>query len=336
MGRLIRIVLLSLLLAAGGVTTASLLYRALQAEPTGNAATVRFNVERGDTPRRIAERLRAQGLIRSALRFHLLARLHGAGNHLKAGEYEVRPCLPARDLLRLFASGRVLHHSVTFVEGWTFRELLDALHRHEAVRQTLSRPPTTEQLERIRANLTEPEGRFFPDTYYFLRGDTDVAILRRALRRMDAILAEEWQGRSPDLRLDTPDQALIAASIIEKETAVAEERPLISGVLHRRLSLGMPLQMDPTVVYGLRSAFHGDLTWDHLRQDGPYNTYVRQGLPPTPIAMPSRASIHAALHPAPGDVLYFVARGDGRHEFSATLAEHNRAVARYQRRKGDG
>jgi UPF0755 protein len=176
----------------------------------------------------------------------------------------------------------------------------------------------------------EPEGRFFPDTYYFTKGTADIEILRRAHRAMAKILEEEWAGRAPGLPLSSPDDALILASIIEKEAAQPSERPRIAGVFERRLALGMRLQTDPTVIYGLGNAYDGDLTKADLSENTPYNTYLHAGLPPTPIALPSRASIHAAVHPAPGDSLYFVARGDGTHQFSATLEEHNAAVRHYQ------
>jgi len=220
------------------------------------------------------------------------------------------------------------------VEGWTFPYVLEAVRRHGAIRETLAGLSPEVVMERIGEPGVHPEGRFLPETYLFPRGTTDVEVLRRAYRDMATLLAQAWQGREAQVRLKTPDEALVLASIIEKETGQPAERPRIAGVLLRRLQRGMPLQVDPTVIYGLGDRFDGNLRRQDLARDTPYNTYLRPGLPPTPIAMPGRASIQAALHPEEGASLFYVARGDGSHVFSVSLEEHQRAVARYQLRRG--
>ena len=239
-------------------------------------------------------------------------------------------------------AGRVRLHALTIVEGWTVQELLAAVRAHPAIRQTL----TADSPESLAAELglarPHAEGLFFPDTYRFARGTSDVEVLRQAQALMQKKLASAWARRAPDLPLNDPYEALILASIVERETALDRERPLIAGVFLRRLRRGMRLQTDPTVIYGLGSTFDGDLRRRDLRSDTPYNSYTRAGLPPTPIALPGEASLLAAVQPAPGEALYFVATGlpDGSHVFSATLAEHEAAVARYlarlrQRDRGD-
>ncbi len=258
--------------------------------------------------------------------FQLYARQSKQGRRLKSGEYEIPTGATPRDILALLVSGKVRQHKITIPEGWTFAQFYRLLTQHPAVELTL--PAQPDQV-RILA-LDHPEGWFFPDTYYFAKGTTDVAILTMAHQRMKDVLNKEWQQKMADLPIESPYQALILASIIEKETGVAEERGRIAGVFVRRLKRGMRLQTDPTVIYGLGAGFDGNLTREHLRQNGAYNTYVINGLPPTPIALPGQAAIHAALNPEPGDSLYFVATGDGRHVFSDSLVQHNQAVRRYQ------
>ncbi len=228
-------------------------------------------------------------------------------------------------------AGDVKTYNLTVIEGWTFAQMLDAVRTHPALAHTLAEDAGADAvMEALGQPGQHPEGRFFPDTYQFPRATTDVALLRRAYRRMQRVLAEEWRQRGENLPLDTPYEALILASIIERETGVPEERARIAGVFVERLERGMRLQTDPTVIYGLGDEFEGDLRFRHLRTDTPYNTYTRGGLTPTPIALPSRAAIHAALHPERRGELYFVSTGDGRHVFSRTLEEHNRAVIEYQ------
>ncbi|MNZ91396.1 putative aminodeoxychorismate lyase [compost metagenome] len=224
----------------------------------------------------------------------------------------------------------MVQYSLTLVEGWSFRQLRAALAGQERLEQTLAGLDDATLMQRLGLDGQHPEGRFFPDTYRYVRGMRDIDLLRQAHERLESVLDEEWRQRAEDLPYREPYQALIMASLVEKETGAAEERDEIAGVFVRRLRAGMLLQTDPTVIYGLGERYAGNLTRAHLREPTPYNTYVHAGLPPTPIAMVGREAIHAALHPAAGDSLYFVARGDGTHVFSRSLDEHNRAVREFQ------
>ncbi len=291
-----------------------------------------IRIEPGTSVPAIANALRERGLIDKSYLFVWAARLSGTANRLKAGEYLLSPGMTPPELLALLVSGRVIQRAFTIVEGWTFADLRRALSADERITQTLDGVSDEEVMTRIGAPGEHPEGRFLPDTYHFPSGTTDVAFLQRAHAAMKTVLAQEWNARAADLPLKSPAEALVLASIIEKETAVAAERAAIAGVFVRRLQRGMRLETDPTVIYGIGTDFDGNLTRADLRADTPYNTYTRRGLPPTPIALPGRASIHAALHPEEGTALFFVARGDGTHEFSTTYAEHRRAVAKYQLR----
>lgn len=297
-----------------------------------------FVIAPGSPLPKVLAQAQAAGLFasgRQARYLGLLARYDGSAQAIKAGEYRIEPGLTPRGLLALWVSGRTVLHELRLIEGWRFAD---------AVRQVRATPTLTATLAAdldeagLMAALGRPgqraEGRLFPDTYRHARGTDDVVVLRQALAAQDAVLAEEWAARQPGLPYDSAEQALVMASIVEKETGVAAERPAIAGVFVRRLKLGMRLQTDPTVIYGLGAAYDGDLRKRDLVTDTPYNTYTRDGLPPTPICLPGREAIHAALHPADGDALYFVARGDGSHQFSATLDEHNAAVRRYQLRGG--
>lgn len=297
--------------------------------------TLHYTIPRGASLRWIAQDLAQRGIVEPPLYFLWYARWSGKG-HIRAGEYELTHGMTVSQMLDIFTSGKVVQHSFTLVEGWTFRQVLDALHRHEALEPRLLGLSDDEIMARIGHPGEHPEGRFFPDTYYFPRGATDISVLQRAYDRMQRHLEEEWEKRAQELPLTSPYEALILASIVEKETGVAEERAEIAGVFIRRLRLGMRLQTDPTVIYGLGPSFDGNLRRRDLVRDTPYNTYVRSGLPPTPIAMPGLASLRAALHPADGTALYFVSRGDGTHYFSSTLSEHLEAVSRYQLRKKAG
>lgn len=289
-----------------------------------------FEVSPGMSMRGIATQLHDRGVIRSPRYFEWHARLRGVADALHAGEYRLSPELTPAELIAHMSQGKVVLHAVTIVEGWTFRQMLDALHANEHLEHTLRDVPPEEIMAHLGRPDEHPEGQFFPDTYRFPRGTADVTILKRAYAATQEHLAREWETRDPDLPLETPYEALILASIVEKETGKPSERGQIAGVFVRRLQKGMRLQTDPTVIYGLGASFDGNLRRSHLREDNPYNTYRRGGLPPTPIALPGLAAIQAALHPEPGDTLYFVSRGDGSHVFSATLDEHNEAVIRYQ------
>jgi len=237
------------------------------------------------------------------------------------------------DLTALLVSGRAVLHELRLVEGWRFDEALAAVRQHAALQQTMPQADAAKLMKALGHGELHPEGRFYPDTYHFPRGTTDVAFLRRAFDTMQSALDVEWPRRAEGLPYLVPGDALTLASIVERETGATSERAEIAGVFVRRLQLGMRLQTDPSVIYGLGATFDGNLRKRDLLADTPYNTYTRRGLPPTPICLPGRAALQAALHPAPGKTLYFVARGDGSHQFSATIAEHDAAVRKYQLRR---
>ncbi|AXQ29433.1 endolytic transglycosylase MltG [Solimonas sp. K1W22B-7] len=267
---------------------------------------------------------------RLALYLRLYARFTGVSALIKAGEYELAPGINPLDMLALLVEGKTRLHTLLIVEGRTFAQALKLLREHPAIRQTRAQATAEELMAAIGRAGVHPEGRLFPDTYNFPKGTTDVAFLQHAAEAMDKALAQEWEAREADLPYASPEEALTMASIIEKETGAVAERPEIGGVFVRRLRLGMRLQTDPTIIYGLGEAFDGNIRRADLLADNPYNSYTRDGLPPSPICLPSRAAIHAALHPAPGSAIYFVSKGDGTHQFSDTLAEHEAAVRRYQ------
>ncbi|MCG3170325.1 MAG: Endolytic murein transglycosylase [Pseudomonadales bacterium] len=271
------------------------------------------------------------------LRLH--ARLSGVADQVRAGEYRIEPGLTPRALLAMLVAGKVVVYSVTLVEGNTATELLARLHAQDRLQRTLDAPDAAtlaRALELEPAAWPSAEGAFLPETYQYHRGMSDADVLRAAHAALAEALDEEWAMRAPGLPYASPYEALVMASLVEKETGLAEERARIAGVFVRRLQQRMLLQTDPAVIYGLGARFDGNLTREHLRAPGPYNTYLNPGLPPSPIANVGRAAIRAALQPAPGTELYFVARGDGSHQFSDTLEEHNRAVRRYQLRRGGG
>ncbi|GGA71793.1 aminodeoxychorismate lyase [Arenimonas soli] len=288
-------------------------------------------VESGDGFQDILDKLRDLGVDEGHdLEWKALAHEMKVVSRLQVGDYTIRHGITPAELLRKLERGDVIHYRFTVVEGWSLRELRAALARDERIRQTLADTDDAALMAALGREGVHPEGRFLPETYHYTRGMSDLDLLRRALLAMDKALAEAWESRLDDLPLETPDQLLTLASIIEKETGKASERPEIAGVFVRRLRLGMRLQTDPTVIYGMGSAYDGNIRRRDLTTDTPYNTYTRGGLPPTPIAMPGRAALEAAANPLPGNTLYFVSRGDGSHVFSSTLAEHNRAVACHQ------
>jgi len=292
---------------------------------------VEVEIPKGTRFRDAALILERAGIETGGLQFEVLARVLGRAHAIKAGSYEISQALTPLELLDKLTRGDVRQAELRFVEGWTLRQVRQALDASAHLRHD----STGMDEEALRAALgaSEPrlEGLLFPDTYLFAKGSSDIAVLRRAYHALERHLAAEWQARDANLPYHTPYEALIMASIIEKETGQAGERDLIAGALINRLRIGMRLQTDPTVIYGLGEAFDGNLKKVHLLTDGPYNTYTRAGLPPTPIAIPSLASLRAALQPAKTDALYYVARGDGSSQFSRTLEEHNRAVNKYQR-----
>ncbi len=295
-----------------------------------------LDVRPGDTPSGVFQRLEADGVLEDAFWLRLYWRLNLSGQSLHTGEYRLAPGMTARDMIGLWQRGEVVQYSLTLVEGWNFRQLRSALQNQPKLEQTLDGLSDADIMAKLDAPDLHPEGRFFPDTYRFTRGTSDLDLLRRAFTRLEQVLEEEWQQRAQGLPYKDAYQALIMASIIEKETGVPEERGEISGVFVRRLARGMLLQTDPTVIYGMGEAYRGRITRNDLRTPTPYNTYTNAGLPPTPIAMVGREAIRAALHPVDGSSLYFVARGDGSHVFSDTLEQHNRAVREYQlKRRAD-
>lgn len=302
--------------------------------PLRAGAPVVLDVPAGASFAAIRRQIREAGLSDAHdLYWRVLAQRMDVATRLKAGEYAVPVGTTPRELLRRMAAGDVIQHRFTIVEGWTFRQLRAELANVAGLRQSLTARSDSEIMRELGAGADHPEGRFLPETYTWTRGDSDLDLLRRAHQAMARALAETWAARAPELPLESPYQALTLASIVERETGKAVERPAIAGVFVRRLRLGMKLQTDPTVIYGLGAGFDGNLRRRDLDTDTPYNTYTRTGLPPTPIALPGLAALEAAVHPAPGDALYFVARGDGSHEFSPSLDAHNRAVARYQLRR---
>jgi UPF0755 protein len=290
-----------------------------------------FSLKAGSSLKSAAQQMADAGTLEAPALFVILARLLGKATSIKAGNYEVdRPTTP-RDLLRKITEGDYTQDVITFVEGWTFRQMRKALDEHPAVKHDTLGLSDADILRRLDLAEPSPEGWFYPDTYHFSRASSDLAVLRRAHRLMRANLMEQWQRRATDLPLATPYEALILASIIEKETGQAADRPLIAAVFINRLRIGMKLQTDPTVIYGLSEGFDGKLHKRDLAADTVFNTYTREGLPPTPIAMPGLASLIAALNPPKSDALYFVARGDGTSHFSRKLSEHDRAVTKYQK-----
>lgn len=329
-----------LLLLEGGVLIAGLLvafvawqqHSALE-QPLQLSEELMLEVPAGATPGGVLNRLQADGVLQDALWLRLYWRFNLKGQPLHSGEYRLTPELSVRDMLGLWRRGEVVQYSLTLVEGWSFRQVRAALERQNKLELTLTGLSDAQLMTRLGYPGVNPEGRFFPDTYRFVRGMSDLDLLKQAYVRLEQVLAEEWQERADGLPYKEPYDALIMASIIEKETGVPEERGEIAGVFIRRLRIGMRLQTDPTVIYGLGERYNGKLTRAHLREPTAYNTYVIDGMPPTPIAMVGREAINAALHPVAGKSLYFVARGDGSHVFSNSLEAHNRAVREYQLRR---
>ena len=295
------------------------------------ATTVDFSILPGSSLRSATRQIRDTGIAVRSWEFNLMARLTRSETRIKAGSYEVSKGVTPWQLLRKITEGDYTQAEVTFIEGWTFRQMSDALASNPDVRHDLKGLTESDVMMRLGSPDTGPEGWFFPDTYLFAKGTSDLAILSRAHRAMQKQLESAWSSREPDTPMRSPYEALILASIVEKETGRPGDRALIAGVFINRLRTGMKLQTDPTVIYGLGERFDGNLRKRDLIADTPFNTYTRAGLPPSPIAMPGAAALQAALHPAKTDALYFVAKGDGTSQFSRTLDEHNRAVARYQR-----
>jgi len=335
--RVLRYVLLSCLLI--GAAAAGLVWVGVRSldEPVRLTAPVRFKVAPGVSFARIAAELAARGVIARPRAWVLFARLRNLAPAVKAGEYEIQPGITPRELLTKMVNGQVLLHSFTIVDGWTVRDLLEALRRNPDIALTLA-DKAPNLMEKLGAPGLDPEGQFLPETYRFIAGTTDVELLRVAHAALVKELESDWTDRDPGLPLQNSRELLIMASIVEKESGLPQELKIIAGLYLHRLSIGMRLQADPTVIYGMGDRYDGDIRTVDLRTDGPYNSYTRAGLPPTPIALAGAAVIRATAHPEKTDALYFVAspKGDGSHVFSATLQEHNAAVASYvahQRRK---
>lgn len=295
------------------------------------AQPYQFTLKPGTSLKGAAQQLHQEGGLSDERMFVVLARLLGKSAQIKAGSYTLETAVTPLELLDVLAKGKGIQSEFSVIEGWTFAQFRAALNANPSVRHDTAQLSEAELLQRLGATEAHPEGLFFPDTYHFASGTSDLILLKRAHETMQKHLQENWQTREQGLPLETPYQALVLASIVEKETGAARDRGMIAGVFTNRLRKGMLLQTDPTVIYGMGEKFDGNLKKRDLLEDTPYNTYTRSGLPPTPIALPGLASLRAALHPAKTDALYFVARGDGSSEFSATLAQHNRAVNKYQK-----
>jgi UPF0755 protein len=319
---------LGVLVAAGALVRSGL--RSLD-EPLKVSAPLVFKVAPGTRFVRVAADLAARGVVAQPRAWVLYARFKGLASSIKAGEYEIEPGTTPRTLLEKLVTGQVLLHSFTIVDGWRVADLLTALKRDPDVAVTLPDPPQAALMQKLGFDKLDLEGEFLPETYRFAAGTPDVELLRQAHVALERELESEWADRDPTLPLHSPYELLIAASIVEKESGVPQELAKIAGLYLHRLRIGMRLQADPTVIYGLGERYDGELHSDDLRNDGPYNTYTRAGLPPTPIALVSAAVLHATAHPQDTDALYFVAspKDDGSHVFSATLEEQNAAVARY-------
>ena len=324
--RLVIVVLLALVLGISGAG-----YQWLNAPLAFEGDVADLSIEPGTSVREIAHDVQQAGVQINADLLYWWFRLSGKARQIKAGSYELDHTTTPLSLLNKLVRGDETLRAITIVEGWNFRQLRDALQKADQLKplsQTLTQEEIMQKLGLTGSSL---EGRFFPDTYNYAKGSGDLAVLARAAKAMDKKLEAAWAMRDPGTVLQTPEQALILASIIEKETGRPGDRPLIAAVFNNRLRIGMRLQTDPTVIYGLGESFNGNLRKSDLTTDTPWNTYTRTGLPPTPIAMPGKAALLAAVRPATSKALYFVARGDGTSQFSNTLEEHNRAVNKYQR-----
>lgn len=329
-GVIVTLLLLTVMLSAAGYWLWHDYQRFRSAPLQISGVGVNYQVKPGTSLIEVAKDLSEKGVLRQPFYLRALALDMGVSTKIKAGEYMILAKTTPVMLLDQLVRGKVLEYSLTLIEGWTFKQALAAVRIHPMIVQTLTSLSTEQIMDRLGYAGVYPEGRFFPDTYLFPRGTTDADILTRAYQRMGKVLAQEWQERAEGLPIKTSYEALILASIVEKETGVAGERKQVAGVFTRRLQKRMRLQTDPTVIYGMGESYNGNIRRKDLRTDTPYNTYVHAGLTPTPIALPGREAIHAVLHPADGDALYFVATGQGGHYFSATLKEHNQAVQKYQ------
>ena len=330
-GMVVRRVLVVLLLLAGVTVGGGVWW--LNQPLDMNGASVDVAIEPGTSARGVAQVVAQSGIQVSANLLYAWFRLSGDARQIKAGSYEVEQGATPRSLLRKLVRGEEALRAVTLVEGWNFRQVREALSRAEQLAPDSEGLSEVAIMEKLGRPGVHPEGRFFPDTYSYAKGSSDLKVMARALRAMDKKLQTVWAVRAADSPLKSADEALVLASIVEKETGRASDRPLVAAVFANRLRIGMMLQTDPTVIYGLGANFDGNLRKKDLQTDTPWNTYTRTGLPPTPIAMPGKDALLSAVAPAQTGALYFVARGDGSSQFSASLEEHNRAVNKYQRKQ---
>lgn len=322
---------LAALLIVAALAAAGAAWWWLQQPLTLAKPSIELSIEAGSTPRDIAQAWVDAGVQTDPLWLYAWFRASGQDRRIRAGSYEIHAGTTPRGLLEALVQGRETLQTVRLIEGWTLRQVRQALAQAPQLKATISEWDDQRLMQELGSPGVPAEGRFFPDTYAYARGVSDLTVLRRAHRAMQARLAEAWAARAENTPLKSADEALVLASIVEKETGIAADRPLIAGVFSNRLRVGMPLQTDPSVIYGLGERFDGNLRKRDLQADTPFNTYTRNGLPPTPIALPGMASLRAAVRPQQTKALYFVARGDGSSVFSESLAEHNRAVNRYQR-----
>ncbi len=337
--RYLLLAVVTLVVSLGAVAIYS--YNALFAEiglPQPNSAIatpIKIDIAEGSSLSRVAFDLQQSGYLRSPLLFKLWARLQGFDDRIRTGEYELQPGMSPVALLEKIVRGDTIQYRITLVEGWTFRQALQAIWSAANINSVLSGLSLPEIAARMNLDRENPEGLLYPDTYFYTKGTADIELLVRANDKLNEVLNQAWETRLGALPYATPYEALTMASIIEKESASNSERELIAAVFVARLELGMRLQSDPTVIYGMGDSYEGNIRREDLLEETPYNTYRIDGLPPTPIALSGRASIVAALNPASSDYLYFVARGDGSHQFSRSLEEHNAAVRQYQLRTND-
>ena len=325
--------LLILLISAAIPVFAAWLHHHVNADIQLPSTPYQFSIEQGSSLKNISQQLTDAGILSTPWSFILLSRYKGLQSSLKAGDYTLTDNISQVALLDYLVKGDTQQFEIKFIEGWTFSQLRNVLYEHPAIQNDTINLSEEEILQLIGANETSAEGLFFPDTYYFVKDSRDIDILQRAYHTMQNHLHTAWSARMEPLPLTTPYEALTLASIVEKETGLESDRAEIAGVFINRLRIGMRLQTDPTVIYGLGDQFDGNLRKKHLQTDQAFNTYTRAGLPPTPIAMPGLSSIQAALNPAETKAIYFVAKGNGESQFSTNLADHNRAVNKYQRRQ---
>ncbi len=302
-------------------------------EPVVLGESKLIEIEKGDSFNKITDKLIQQDIAIKPSWFKFIAYQKKVSNKLKTGEYELQAGLTMPDILSKLVEGKSLQYSITFPEGWNFKQIFQEIQNNPHIVHTLEKNDYKNIMMKLGSDYEHPEGLFFPDTYFFEKNATDLSLLQKSHTKMLSVLNKEWEKREKALPLNNKYQALILASIVEKETGAAEEREKSAGVFTRRLETGMLLQTDPTVIYGMGDEYKGNIRYKDLRKPTPYNTYVIKGLPPTPIAMPGKKAIYAALHPAKGKSVYFVAKGNGTHVFSETLREHNNAVNKYQRKK---